>query len=483
MSRWPAYPAYKDSGVEWLGEIPAHWEMRRLKYALSRNDGGVWGDDAEEDGVIVLRSTDMTVDGEWKIEDPALRELSESEYESARLRAGDLLVTKSSGSALHLGKTALVTNAVEELDCCYSNFMQRLRTRPVLMSSYLYRMLNSPLGREQFNYFGSTTTGLANLNSEVIGNVLVPLPTFSEQRTIAAFLDRETAKLDALTHKFEQLLDRLEEQRAALISHAVTKGATHLRHAVEDRLPSSENAPLEGDRPSEVCCTSVEMQDSGIEWLGEIPAHWEIGRVKYLANVQRGKFSHRPRNDPDFYDGDYPFIQTGDITDASKYILGYQQTLNERGFSVSKLFPKGTLVMSIAANIGNLAILKFDACFPDSIVGIVPHTDIDKIFLYYSLVAMEEQMLTVATQNTQFNLNVEQIGQVWVTVPPHPEQRAIAAYLDRETAKIDALADRVHAALDRLAEYRTALISAAVTGKIDVRGGKVQRTSQGGVES
>jgi type I restriction enzyme S subunit len=223
---WQSYPAYKDSGVEWLGEIPEHWGVIRLKHALSRNDGGVWGEDPGSDGneIIVLRSTDMTVDGKWNIVDPARRKLSRSEYRSAHLQTGDLVVTKSSGSALHLGKTALVTPEVEAMDCCFSNFMQRLRPQNDFGSNYLYRIFNSPIGREQLNYFGSTTTGLANLNEGVIGSLYIPAPNPEEQRAIAAFLDRETAKLDALVAKQERLIALFQERRAVLINHAVTKG-------------------------------------------------------------------------------------------------------------------------------------------------------------------------------------------------------------------------------------------------------------------
>lgn len=149
----------------------------------------------------------------------------------------------------------------------------------------------------------------------------------------------------------------LQEKRAALISHAVTKG-------------------LDSNTP---------MKDSGIEWLGEIPTHWEVKPIKYLSHILRGKFTHRPRNDPRFYDGLYPFIQTGNIASAGKYITDYQQTLNALGYAVSKEFPAGTFVLSIAAHIGDVAILGFPACFPDSIVGLVPKNIIYLDCVYRSL--------------------------------------------------------------------------------------------------
>ena len=265
----------------------------------------------------------------------------------------------------------------------------------------------------------------------------------SEQRAIAAFLDRETAQIDALVAKKERLIELLQEKRTSLISHAVTKG-------------------LDPDVP---------LKDSGVEWLGEIPAHWEVKRVNQISEILRGKFTHRPRNDPALYDGPYPFVQTGDVTRAQKEITGYRQTLNERGLSVSKMFPSGTLVMTIAANIGDVAVLDFAACFPDSVVGFVPRSGIERDFLFYVFLAMKPELLREAPVNTQGNLNIERIGSIGspIPVPNESEQRVIAAFLDRETAKIDALIAKVREVINHLKELRTALISAAVTGKIDVR--------------
>lgn len=285
-------------------------------------------------------------------------------------------------------------------------------------------------------------TGIQNLDSYAYLCEKVPLPTLREQCSISAFLDHETIRINVLIAKKERLIELLQEKRAALISHAVTKGLD----------------------------PTVPMKDSGVEWLGEIPAHWKVKRLKLVASILRGKFSHRPRNDPRLYDGQYPFIQTGDITATTKYIIEYKQTLNELGFAVSKQFPSGTLVMAIAANIGDLAILQFPACFPDSIVGFVPISEVALDYLYYNLTAMKQEMVNTATINTQLNLNVERISGLFTTYPPINEQHAIVTYLDCETAKIDALVSRIREGIEKLKEYSTALISAAVTGKIDVRG-------------
>ncbi len=187
-----------------------------------------------------------------------------------------------------------------------------------------------------------------------------------------------------------------------MISHAVTKG-------------------LNPDAP---------MKDSGVEWLGEVPERWVIKSYRYACKIYRGKFGHRPRNDPAFYDGEYPFIQTGDVARAGKYIKDYKQTLNEKGVGVSQKFPVGTLMMAIAANIGDTAILGFEAYAPDSVVGFKPKVDIDLEFLRYSFMAALPALEQTSTQSTQANLNVDRIGAVQASFPSVSEQKEIVAYLD-----------------------------------------------------
>ena len=227
-------PRLKPSGVEWLGDVPEHWEVRPLKALLSKNDSGVWGDDPEEEDVrstIVLRSTEQTVDGGWAIEAPATRMLSPRERAGALLKVGDLVVTKSSGSEFHIGKTSLVTVEVSDLNACFSNFMQRLRCRSGFDPRLVWYLLNSPVGRQQLVFNSNTTTGLANLNGTIFGEVVTPVPPVDEQRVIAAFLDRETERIDALVAKMRLLIERLQEHRTALITAAVT-GKVDVREPV-----------------------------------------------------------------------------------------------------------------------------------------------------------------------------------------------------------------------------------------------------------
>jgi|GEM_PF-2332093 len=174
----------------------------------------------------------------------------------------------------------------------------------------------------------------------------------------------------------------------------------------------------------------------------EIPSGWAMNRLETLANVQRGKFSARPRNDPQFYGGKIPFVQTGDVTKSGKHLKAYSQTLNEKGLAVSRLFPAGTILMTIAANIGDSTITGYDVAFPDSVVGINCLEGVEPDWLYYTLQPKKHYLDRLSTQNAQKNINLEVLRPLKILSPPLPEQRRIAEILgtwDRAIAATEAL--------------------------------------------
>jgi type I restriction enzyme S subunit len=197
--------------------IPLGRPTVRLKYLLERNDSGVWGDDPVDNrGTVVLRSTDQTVDGKWKIVDPAIRQLTDSEATATILVDGDLVVTKSSGSARHIGKTTLVDATVAAMDASFGNFMQRLRGKDGTDPRFLWYLLNHEFVRRQFCDLSTTSTGLSNLTGRVIGEVELPFLEVAEQRAVADYLDRETARIDTLIEEQKRLIEMLRERRGAV---------------------------------------------------------------------------------------------------------------------------------------------------------------------------------------------------------------------------------------------------------------------------
>ena len=292
------------------------------------------------------------------------------------------------------------------------------------------------------NYFSLVGRGFTriNLKQEFINDAYALLPKLKEQTAIANFLDNKTTKIDQAIAIKQQQIALLQERRQILIHKAVTRGL-------------NEN---------------VKLKDSGVEWIGEIPEHWEVKALKYCTNIFRGKFTHRPRNDERLYDGNYPFFQTGDVARAGKFLLEYRQTLNEFGLRVSTLFPKGTIVMTIAANIGDIAILDIDACFPDSIVGFEPMNYLERGFLYNSLLVMKVQFMSSTIKNTQMNLNVDRIGTNAIVIPSIEEQKQIVEFIETATTKIATAISLKEQEIEKLKEYKMSLIDGVVTGKVRV---------------
>ena len=437
---YPSHSSYQASAKNCLGEIPSHWREQRVKFSLIHIGSGKTPRGGANvyvnDGISLFRSQNVH-DAGMRLQDVVrITDEADELQANSRVNANDVLLNITGAS---IGRTSIVSS--NALPANVNQHVCILRTENTkILPSYLHRLLCSNIAKGQIleNENGTSREGL---NFVQVANLFFPLPDIVEQTQIAKFLDHKTKQIDSLIDKKKTLIEKLNEQRIALITQAVTKG-------------------LNPDAP---------MKDSGVDWLGEIPAQWEQKPVKYLAKILRGKFSHRPRNDPAFYNGDYPFIQTGDIARAGKYVSSYSQTLNEQGFSVSKEFPAGTLVMTIAANIGDMAIIDFDACFPDSIVGFVPENDVDLDFLYYLFVAMNQKLMSTAVLNTQLNLNIDRIGTISALHPCLDEQSEIVEHLKNELLRLDGIQEKIEHAVKKLNEYRTALITAAVTGKIDVR--------------
>jgi type I restriction enzyme S subunit len=445
VSRYQAYPEYKESGVAWLGETPTSWTLAPLKWFIDRNDGGVWGDDPDgENDTLVLRSTEQTVDGLWKMDDPAPRKLSASDKKFALLRSGDLVVTKSSGSSLHIGKTTIVTDVIERLECCYSNFMQRIRTSRLLLPKLAWYVMNNELSRAQLDFLSNSTTGLANLNGTMIGQVFLAIPSKFEQQAIVNFLDHETAKIDALIEKQQRLIELLKEKRQAVISHAVTKGL-------------NPNAP---------------MKDSGVEWLGEVPLHWVVaGFKKYLSSSvdYRGKT-------PDKTDSGVFLVTARNIKNGKINYELAQEYISESDYStvMSRGKPKiGDLLFTTEAPLGEVAAVdREDIALAQRIIKFNFDSGIllNRYMKYYIMSDQFQQSLMMfASGSTALGIKAERLVYLRTLAPPLDEQEAIVDHIESISMAVDVLIEKAITAIGLMQERRTALISAAVTGKIDVR--------------
>jgi type I restriction enzyme, S subunit len=428
MVIFPKYESYKESEVPDLGIIPEHWSVIRNRFLFKeKNERSV---DGQEIHLCMSQKFGLIPSDDF--EDKTLQ--SES-YEGARLcEKGDLVLNRL--------KAHLSVFATAPCDGLVSPDYSVFRLNDSRMvPKYFEHLFKTPVYLSEFNRrVRGIVAGFYRLYSGDFDDVRAICPPIEDQKRIVDFLDRKTTEIDQAIAQKQRLIELLQEQKAILINQSVTKGLN----------------------------PNVPMRDSGIEWIGEVPEAWNTTKLKYVSKIFRGKFTHRPRNDPHLYDGQYPFIQTGDVAKAGKFLTEYKQTLNEKGLRVSTLIPKETVVITIAANIGDISILGIDACFPDSVVGFQPKLGLGRDFLYYTLLSMKQQFINTSTKNTQMNLNVDRIGSNFVPVPDLVEQQRIVEWIEDQIFDATEVETSLIRNIHLLNEYRSIVIAQAVTGKIKI---------------
>lgn len=421
----------KDSGVAWIGEIPHDWSLVRFKdkyknvKEIAKEQSANYERLALTMGGVIKRPKDDS-DG-----------LQPKEFDSYQiLRANDFvfkMIDLQNVSTSRVGLspyTGLVSPA-------YIRFTPKNEGQ---YSQFVYYYLMCLYYNQVFNNLGGNGVRSA-LSAKDMGEFVIPFPDDAEQKKICAMLDEKFAHVDSLIANVQAQIEKLKAYKQSLITEVVTKGL-------------DPNAP---------------MKDSGVDWIGQVPMHWHIVKLKYITEISRGLFNHRPRNDPSLYGGKYPFIQTGDVARAQKFITSYSQTLNERGKEVSKLFPKGTMTMTIAANVGDVAILGFDAYFPDSVVGFTVRKDYNEDYVYYLFQALKESFIRASIVSTQLNLNIERSKEILApTTYNICEQKAIADFLDDKCSQIERLVSLKESKIEKLQQYKRSLIYEYVTGKKEV---------------
>ena len=441
------YPQYRDSGVEWLGKIPAHWEVRRLKSFARVSLSNV--DKKSVEGQASVRLCNyVAVYGAESIDassDFMPATATAEQIHRFSLRSGDVLITKDSETWLDIAVPALVSTDLPGVLCGYH--LAHIRPSEDCDGAYLSRCLTAVGPRDQYQMAANGITRFG-LTGSAIGNSALPQPPIAEQRAIATFLSRETAMIDTLIERKERLVDLLQERRTALISQAVTRGL----------------APHVGTK------------NSGVDWFPDIPAHWQAKRLKSLATVSlsnvdkksvEGQTSIRLCNYVDVYGAD-------SINADSDFMPATATADQVHRFSLRRGDVLMTKDSETWMDIAVPALVSRD--LPGILCGyhlahVRPRKGYDGAYLNRCLSAagLRDQLRIEANGVTRFGLTSAAISNFVLPVPPIVEQRAIADFLDHETAEIDALVAKVRDAIERLKEYRLALISAAVTGKIDVR--------------
>lgn len=435
----------------WLDAMPRDWSRSRIRNVAILSPNYSQERPALDELCTVVPMELLSSDGaiDVSIQQP-LEEISTG---LPLFEKGDVLFAKIT-PCMENGKGAFVRQLPTRYAFGSTEF-HVLRAGNKVDGQFLYYATFNPVYRAYAAENMVGAAGQKRVPSRFLKDTRLFLPSLPEQQRIAAYLDASCAAIDAAVTTKRRQLETLDALAFAVIHQAVTRGID----------------------------AAVKLKQSGMDWLSDVPEHWQVQQIKRNCDIVRGKFTHRPRNDPAFYDGEYPFVQTGDITAARKYIRTYSQTLNDLGLSVSKMFPRGTLVMSIAANIGDVAILDFEACFPDSMVGLIPTHKTDLNFLYYMMRTMKGIMLRSAVISTQLNLNNVRIGTNFAAFPPKKEQIAIGEYLDAKEQEALAVKETLNRQIAILTAYRKSLIHECVTGQRRITEADLARVRRAEMES
>ena len=432
MAKYQQYNEYKDSGVEWLGDIPKGWNTIQVGRLYTRNKRTGFVEKEllsvyRDYGVIPKSSRDDN--NNKPSDDLSLYQL---------VKPDDLVMNKMKawqGSIAISEYEGIVSPA-------YFVYEPNFKLFDLAFPRYVHYLLRNPIYITQYM---SRSKGIRvnqwDLDPDEFKKIELLLPSKDEQSKIFEFLDHETAQIDTLIEKQQTLIQLLKEKRQAVISHAVTKG-------------------LNPDAP---------MKDSGVEWLGEVPEHWEVVQAKYIADITRGAIL-RPVDAPEYFDenGEWSYLNISDATKCDKYLYESKLRLSPLGSKKSARVYPNNLIITASATIGKAFINKVKVCVHD---GFIPFCNIKVDINYlYHYVSNPYLYAAMGKSNTQKNIYLDEVKNMIVTVPSREEQEKIVEHIEKNQNEYSKLIDKAQQQIQLMQERRTALISAAVTGKIDVRG-------------
>lgn len=435
------YESYKDSGIEWLGEIPSHWTPISMKFYFYMKGRIGWqglkADEFISDGPYLVTGTDFD---NGKVVWSRCYHISDERYNEApeiHVKAGDLLITKDGT----VGKLAYIDHIPGKVSLNSHLLLIRPLSNTV-SNHFMYWALQA----DNFvHYTGLAQNGsiMASLSQEKIGDYKLALPSLSEQRIIASYLDDKVGQIDAVIAEKEKMVEDLQNYRKSVISEAVTRG-------------------LNPDAP---------MKDSGIEWIGMIPEHWKISKTSYLFEEIGSGTTPNTNNEKYYVEDGINWLQTGDLNDGyidktTKHIS--LKALEEN--SALRIYPKGSLVIAMyGATIGKVGILNIETTTNQACCVLANSKSLIGKYAYYAFIASKQSLVNLAFGGGQPNISQAIIRSHKLPVPPLEEQQAIISYLDSKMQSLDFSISELQSQIEDLKSYKSSLITEAVTGKIDLR--------------
>lgn len=405
------YENYKDSGLEWLGIVPEHWEILPFKRGVSINNGRDYKHVQSEDGYPVIGSG-----GQFA-------------FASDYLYDGEVILLGRKGT---IDKPRYFNGKFWTVDTMF----YAIPNQKCIAKYMYYQALTIP-----FSLY-STDTALPSMTQTDLGNHLMCFPPTFEQRTIASYLDQKVGQIDALISEKEKMVEDLKAYRSSLITETVTKGL---------------------DR-------EVEMKDSGVEWIGRIPTTWQSSKIGWIYSDLGSGTTPDSNNNLYYKDEGYNWLQTGDLTDG--YITETSKHISQLAIDEKRMrfYPVDSIVVAMyGATIGKVGYLKIETSTNQACCVLPPSENMDAMYLFYTMHASKEFLISNSIGGGQPNISQSIIREHIIPVPPLKIQKEIASFLQNKIGKIVSTLSELEHQLSDLKSYKSSLITEAVTGKIDIR--------------
>lgn len=436
------YPKYKPSNIDWIGDIPEHWDVKRLKYVATASPSNIDKKSKEdEDSIFLCNYVDVYKNDFITDEIEFMKATaSKAQIEKFTLRKGDIIATKDSESAKDIGIAALVKQDFENVVCGYH--LTYIKPEK-LVGEYLFRQFQSEYIKRKFETLANGVTRYA-LGVDAFNCLNLVLPPESEQIEIANYLDKKTQEIDQLINDKKQLIQLFEEEKTTIISQFITKGLDH----------------------------SIEMINSGVEWIGEIPKYWVTKKLKYVLS---DKLKYGANESADEENRENPrYIRITDFGKNGKLKKDTFKSLPPEKANEYLLKEGDILFARSGATVGKTFQFKNYtgiACFAGYLIKASPNPDMilsDYLYLFTKTSNYEQWKNSIFNQATIQNIGADKYAYLDITVPKVEEQKVIIDHIHKESDRIDSKIKKTKKLIDLLIEYRSALISEVVTGKVKV---------------
>jgi len=437
MLKAKKYESYKSSNIDFIGDIPKHWEVKKLKFIVDKIMGGgtpltsksdYWTEN-KNDGLLWVAIADITKSEYIENTKKYITEKGLNNSSAQRVEAYSVLYSIYAS----LGKVAY-----SQYELTTNQAILAIKPNEELFYKFLFYYLQTV--EDKLPFLSSSTTQ-NNISLDVVKNFDITLPPYTEQEKIANFLDTKNQQIEEFIKAKQKQIALLEEQKEAIINQAVTKGLDE----------------------------TVELKDSAIEWIGDIPKHWEVRKLKFLADIYNGS---TPKSTvKEFWDGYITWITPQDISSIEDdYIYSSSRTITKDGYDNcgTYLVPENSIILTTRAPIGNIAIATKKLCTNQGCKSIVVNNSNEYKYIYYLLITFKDMLQSLGTGTTFLELSTTNLISFYMPTPSKSEQKQIIKYIEIEQSKIDKTITQIQKEIDLIKEYKVSLINEVVTGQIKV---------------